>query len=297
MRFSELSRLYLSSRTASPKYVISVRCVCRRFVEANGDLLVGRIRERHVCQFFERIGKLRPATQAHQLRILHAVLRFGMRIRAISRMPEFPEVRIPTALPMAWTEEEFRSLFQAAAMEAGHVGAWPAWLWWQTLLAVLFYTGARVGAIMQLRWRDIDFERGTILLRAETAKTLRPQLHAVPAAVVSRLRQFVWPKRDLVFEHPYSRYWLFRVLRRIAKRVGLEPEDGERFALFHRVRRTAASLAARNGVALAQQLLGHSDPRTTVRHYVDPRQVVQDGPPVPPLGRLNGNNGQAYLFH
>ena len=283
MRFSELSRLYLSSRTASPKYLMSVRCVCRRFVDANGDLHVGRVRERHICAFFSQIGGFRPVTQAHQLRILRAILRFGARIKAICRVPEFPEVRIPTALPVAWTEAEFRALFQAAAMETGHVGAWPAWLWWQTLLAVLFYSGARIGAIMQLRWRDVDLERGTIWLRAETAKTLRPQLIAIPDAAVARLRKFVWPKRDLVFEHPYARHWIFRALRRIARRVGLEPEQGERFALFHRVRRTAASLAARNGVATAQQLLGHSDPRTTVRHYIDPRIVGAIDAKLPPL--------------
>lgn len=260
MKFSRLSQLFVASRSVSDKYLASVRCVHSRFVRAVGDIDVKRIDERHICSFFATLTPLKPATQSHQLRILKAMLHFADKIGEIRRIPEFPEVAIPIRLPSAWTEEEFRAIYTAAASESGRIGVQPARIWWQNLLAVVFYSGARIGSIMQLEWRDVDFARGTILLRAESTKAKRDQLHAMPQLVVSRLRQFTWPQRKLVFEHPFSRYWPFRALRRIARRVGLEPPPGERFSLFHKIRRTSASLAAQNGVHVAQLLLGHSCP-------------------------------------
>jgi len=113
-------------------------------------------------------------------------------------------------------------------------------------------------------------------LAAENTKTRTEQVFRLPDYVVAKIKELTWPPRELIWEWPYNRRYFWTVFRnKIAKPAKLDPLPGERFGLFHKVRRTAASLAAaQGGVAAAQMLLGHSSARTTIEHYIDPRIAV-----------------------
>ncbi len=57
--------------------------------------------------------------------------------------------------------------------------------WWRTLFATLWITGARIDAVLRMRWQDMDSETGRKLSRAASTKQradTRPDIRAAMAA-------------------------------------------------------------------------------------------------------------------
>jgi integrase len=141
-------------------------------------------------------------------------------------------------------------------------------------IRLLLLTGCRVGEILSLRWSDVDFERGLLLLPdSKTGK--KPVILNAPALQVlsdlPRVGQFVIlgddpekPRADL------NRPW-----RAVAKRAQL---DGVR---LHDLRHSFASVGAGLGLGLpiVGKLLGHTVPTTTARYAhldADPLRRASD---------------------
>lgn len=126
----------------------------------------------------------------------------------------------------------------------------------------LLLTGCRVSEVLRLRWADIDFGRGLLLL--PVSKTGRRAvvlsgaaleiLEAQPREVGS---EYVFPGRDGGARADIKRPWAA-----ICAHAGL---DGLR---IHDLRHSAASFAAGAGMSLPVigALLGHSQPATTARY-------------------------------
>lgn len=158
---------------------------------------------------------------------------------------------------------------------------------WTTLLAC----GLRWGEACALRWEDIDVDAGALTIRAEVAKTKQARHVPVPSYlmdVLVRLRGLHasavgWnpAAEDAVFLGPKGRPLTKRdsanalkLLQRILDRAGIPKVDAqERTIDIHGLRGTAASRMLRHGVdlALVSEILGHSDVRLTMKHYVDLR--------------------------
>jgi len=159
----------------------------------------------------------------------------------------------------------------------------PQWFW---LIAVrlFFFTGMRLRQLVELKWKDIDFELRHINLRAEGSKTYREWKIPLPAILVDDLwelhertiktrrtrdiydcqvlclplfsryrKRFV---RDEMTEDNVSSFF-----KRMSKVVG-EPISA------HRLRHTTATIIVNKHKDLknAQILLGHSDVRTTLEY-------------------------------
>lgn len=128
-------------------------------------------------------------------------------------------------------------------------------------LRLLILTGARLREILHLRWEEVDFGRGLLLL--PDSKTGRkaiilnaPALTLLEA--LPRLGSFVIAGDDP--ERP--RADLKKPWRAVSRRAGL---DGVR---LHDLRHTFASYGAGNGLGLPiiGKLLGHSQSSTTQRY-------------------------------
>ena len=133
---------------------------------------------------------------------------------------------------------------------------------------LLLYTGARLGEVIALRWRDVDFERGRITLRQTKAGgrpiilpiagPLAVTLKAIPRGVgdapILRLPDGTAIDRECVRR-------TFAVARDLA---GLRPAITP-----HALRHTLGSWLAMEGVSLRtiQEILGHSSPAVTAKHY------------------------------
>ncbi|MCB2226190.1 MAG: site-specific integrase [Desulfarculaceae bacterium] len=132
-----------------------------------------------------------------------------------------------------------------------------------TAVRLLIFTGCRLSEILNLRWADVDWERGA--LRLEDSKT-GPRLIPLGQASLELLENtereagnpFVCPgarpMRPLV---NLQRPW-----RRIRQRAGLED------VRLHDLRHSFASVGAGAGMSLPVigKLLGHSQAQTTMRY-------------------------------
>jgi len=101
------------------------------------------------------------------------------------RRPREPNPKRPVATWERFTKTRraMQELADAAASEAGR----DRWIKMELALVLAEATGRRLSAIRQLRWDDIDFERGTIRWRAEQHAKL--------------------PKLEGGLWHPYRRKW------------------------------------------------------------------------------------------
>jgi integrase len=181
------------------------------------------------------------------------------------------KARTPKLLPRAWTVEQFGRLLTAAAETPGSVQGVPARHWWPAVLLVAFDTGARVGAILQLRCQDFDAATGFVTLRAETQKQNADQIIRLHPETVAAIRRTNPEWRDQLFPAFASKNYLIRKLREILGRAGL---PSGRKDLWHRFRRTTATLMVNAvGKAATSQQLGHSDMKLLDNHYLDQTQV------------------------
>ena len=140
------------------------------------------------------------------------------------------------------------------------IGAMDGWARLATHL--LFATGARMGVVAALRWRDVDFENEEVHLRGKTGERSFP----LPPPVVEELRR--WGPGELdaglfgtkgitVYGGLRSKY-----LPRACDAAGVRPFSP------HGLRRAAVDALLRAGidVGTAASLLGHS-PKVMLQHY------------------------------
>lgn len=205
-------------------------------------------------------GGLAPQTVKHGLGLIRRILRYGVKLGLCS-MPDhlfFDMPKVDNQKTENMTREQLAAYWRALDEEADQDAA--------AFLRLELLTGIRRGAMMALRWDDIDIERGIITLRGESAKsgkTSHLPLSRAALDVISRIArqgEFVFPGKD-----GGQRKCFRRMARRVRDKAGL-PSD---FRYNHGLRHTFASqLASSGGVSLyeIQKLLTHSSPAMTQRY-------------------------------
>lgn len=132
-------------------------------------------------------------------------------------------------------------------------------------IRLLLLTGARVREVLDLRWADVDWQRG--VLRLEDSKTGRKVIFLGAAALalleaLPKVGRYVIASTSAGTADEKPRADVNRLWRAVCKAAGL---DGVR---LHDLRHSAAAVAAGHGVSLHMigGLLGHSQPSTTQRY-------------------------------
>ncbi len=213
-----------------------------------------------------------------------ALWRFLARKGIVESWPDVAKLVEPTRIPRAWSENELHRLFNACRNSIGRIAHCRACDWWCALLAVLWDTGERIGALLEAQWDDVNLDSGWIIVRAETRKGGRAdkasQLHPNTVALLRRIQQdsgavFPWDRCESLL---WTRYG------RILKRAGL-PND--RKSKFHRVRKSVATHLTVLG-GNATEAMGHSSPAVT-RAYIDPT-IARTPQPADVLFRIDQVN-------
>lgn len=128
-------------------------------------------------------------------------------------------------------------------------------------------TGMRRGALMALRWDDLDFTRNFITLRGETAK--KGKTEAIPmTASAKQIFQNI-ERSDSPYIFPGKDGGPRKEFRRIAQRVKKKAGLPESFRPLHGLRHAYASFLASSGkvdLYTLQKLLTHSSPQMTQRY-------------------------------
>jgi integrase len=219
-----------------------------------------------------RKEELAAATIAKEYAQLTAIWRFACQRHKVGLYPTVAKPNVPRNEPQSWLREDLERLFKAIYSLDGWIGEVREPAWWLALHFVIWNTGERITALLSVKWSDIDLDGGWITIRAEYRKgKSRGKVHRLAPYTIEALRAIQLPERELVFEWHKSPKYLWQAYGEILKKAGL-PND--RYSKFHRLRRTVATQYELLG-GNATNLLGHSDRKTTVEHYLDRRVVVE----------------------
>lgn len=145
-------------------------------------------------------------------------------------------------------------------------------------LRLLMLTGCRLREVLNLRWREVDFERGIAFLSDSKTGEKPVVLSSAALAVIEqlpRVGEYVIAGDDAGTENEKPRSDLKRPWKAISQRAGLK---GVR---LHDLRHTFASFGIGSGLGLPVigKLLGHSQASTTQRYAhldVDPVKRAAD---------------------
>lgn len=214
-----------------------------------------------------------------------ALWNFAAKERMVERFPSLPRTRLVHHTPRAATVDAMQAMIAAAATGRKQMyGDVPVAWFWKTLIRCAFETGERRGALVELRWSEVDLEGRQVTFLAETRKgRSRDIVRAISQTLADELRQHMGRPGDLVWRYPGKNRSMYAAWDIIRKRSGVYISG------LHAVRKASASyLAAAGGDASAH--LGHSNPRMTQAHYLDPSIVRPKVSAVDMLPRLNLDN-------
>jgi integrase len=208
------------------------------------------------------------------------------------KMVEFPalaRMRAVERIPRAYSHSDVEKVVRRAKRRYGHVGGLPSPWWWMTICMTAWTTAERLGALMALRWGEVDLDRRMItFLGANRKGHTRDIQRAITPQLADMLRthrrgddELVWP-----WDRQIGSIWTS--LQNLCKQAGVT------YRGFHGFRKSSASyFEAAGGSATA--LLDHDRPATTKRSYLDP-DIVRGGPSaadlLPPLD-LNDQEPEA----
>jgi len=267
-----------------------------------GDQRARDVTVRDVARFLRSLDRAGcSARQVNKRRqVLHAIFTYAMRddVLALPSNPVAATDKRREAPPVAldfYEPHEIEALARAAHdgrhRHAAPAGTSPDELAARgaedaqdgELLRVLSYTGLRLGEALVLRWADVDFTAGHVIVRRalssgiETSTKSHRVRHvalATPAAqALARLgqREGFTGREDYVFCSRLGGRLDGSALRRRYKRA--QAAAGLRPLTLHGLRHTAGSLLAREADAIyVQHFLGHSALATTERYmHAKPR--------------------------
>ncbi len=253
-------------------------------IPAIGNVKISALSSHTVQRLYARLRENDIGSRTVQK--IHAVLHraFASAVRAglLDRNPaslgkDVPRYRAPEREPL--TETQARALLEAARSDR-----------FEALYVLALTTGARQGELFALRWRDLDVDKGELMIRrslqdgangapiagATKTRASRRRFALAPIALAALRAHRVRSRDDglssgdgdLIFAaengEPIRRQnFLRRQFYPMLERAGLPKIH------FHDLRHTAATIAAAKGtpVVAVAALLGHVDPTITLRTY------------------------------
>jgi integrase len=249
-------------------------------------------------QFLKQLAKQSYAKAKHARVVLRLALALAVRHEVLPRNPVDHVARLhrPARTPDALTPTEVNAIRAAVAYwEAGRSPSGPrpdGQL--GAIVEVMLGTSARIGEVLAIRRRDIDItaappsiriagtivsHRGEPTVRQDRPKTAKSRRTvAIPSfaaeAVRRRLAKLEDPSPDaLLFSSregtPLTTNNVRRQLRHV---MGLAGITGVTPHMFRRT--VATAISAEAGVDLAAELLGHTDPKITIQHYIRRNEMV-----------------------
>lgn len=154
-------------------------------------------------------------------------------------------------LPVVLNKEEISNMLEAT-LNLKH----------RLVLMFLYYTGIRLNEIVNLKWEDMDFQRGTIHLK--TAKGEKERIIFLHEKLKNFIEYFNIKREGLVFISnlggKYNKKTIEMIVRNAARKAGMAKRITP-----HTLRHSFAThlLEAGADIRHIQKLLGHSNLQTT----------------------------------
>ena len=274
---AEYLRYIEHDRGRKPSTVQGYRWIVDAWIVPSlGQLRLEDVTSGHVEGWLAGLDERQPSTRRKALVLLHGIFQRARRVHGLPGNP-VADVEKPPLTRGAdievFSPEEVWSLVRAAEGEQD-----------AAVFLTAAFTGLRMGELIALCWRDLDFAGAVLRVRASYAggalttpksgKTRAVPLAPDVARALARLgdRALLTGEDDLVFPGEAGGYLDGSALRRrykaALKRAGL------RSLRFHDLRHTFGTrMIAKADIRRVQEWMGHADIQTTMRylHYA-PRE-------------------------
>lgn len=196
---------------------------------------------------------LNPKTINNQLAVLSKCLNSALDWGELSTVPKISRLKTTVKTPRFLTQEECIQLLSDYNEPL-----------WRRMVLTGIHTGLRLGELLGLQWKDVDFDRCVIDVRHSrvrgeltSPKSHRSRLVPMTTVLSSELSSqphdhgFVFAKKN---GSPHETHQASSALIRMCRRTGLDKIG------WHILRHTFASHLVMRGVPLrhVQELLGHS---------------------------------------
>lgn len=205
--------------------------------------------------------------------------------RLVHEFPTVAPVRAPGRIPRGYTADDVSRLLREARRPRPPLRGTPVapHRFFPSLIRCCWETAERIGPHLALRWGQVDAANRMILFAAESRKgATRDIVRPISVDLARWLEEMRRPDAELVWPWMLHKSVLWHHYASLCKRAGVVNRG------FHGLRKSAASYVAAAG-GDATQLLDHSNPAVTKRHYLDetiarPRQTAIDLLPRLDLG-------------
>lgn len=293
-----LEDLELEDRLSKRTLQLYERNMQTLVMPAFGNLTLREIGVARCGHFLKQLAK-QSYNRAKQARVvLRLALGLAVRHEVLPRNPMDHVSRLhrPASTPNALTPAEVNAIRTAIALwEAGRSISGPkpdGQL--GAIVEVMLGTSARIGEVLAIRLQDLDLDgpiptariAGTIISRKgepthrqdhpKTDRSVRRV--ALPSFAMQAIRSRLLRSGEtdpgaLLFSTrvrtPHTTNNIRRLLRDVMDAAGIGNVTP------HRFRRTVATVVNdAQGVLLASELLGHTDPRITMQHYIQRDETV-----------------------
>jgi integrase len=188
---------------------------------------------------------------------------YAFRKRLIAEFPIVKPIRKAQRLPRGFTAEEVGRMIVAARRRQRTLAGLPAGWWWSTLIYSAWCTGARIGELMALRWKDVR-EQEIVFLAGTRKGHTRDIARKITPDLAAELELHRRCPGDLVWPWPHRPTSIYHSMRILCDQAGVPQRR------FHALRKASASyVAAAGGDPVTH--LDHSDANITKNHYLDDR--------------------------
>ena len=246
----------------SPKYIESIKLSFNQFISFCGDISLEEINIRTIDKFITSTFSRTQRGAHHYFRTLKAAFNKAVEWNYISVNPfskvRFP--RLPKAHPAFLVEDELFIILSSTG--ESHL---------RDIFKVAFYTGLRLGELINMKWSWLDFFNRFIsvkcsddFLTKNKKERIVPMSDSVWLTLCNRFKYNSPAQNDYVFYRVPGKKLYPQVISKQFKRVVRELSLSEKIH-FHSLRHSFASLLVQRGVSLSvvKELLGHEDLATT----------------------------------
>ena len=220
-------------------------------------------------------GLRKPITISNKRRQILTLWRAAFERRLLDRLPtRVRRMRLPEAVPHAWTLEEVQSLRSAANTLPGNfrLTKIPRSDWMTAFVDFEWDTALRLGDALSVERTDIWPGNYLVIVQQKTGHSHKCCLSE---RTMRSLERTGFQKRSLLFPLWADRSHFYKLFRQLRALAGLGTGSSKW------LRRSSATYVEKRQPGAAMRHLGHRTPGLAYKHYVDPG-ICQEEVPRPP---------------
>lgn len=275
--FVEMAQMFLdkyAKNNLSDTTVINYKCQLNKYIlDAIGGYKLNKLKKLHIQDLANKLYEeynLSSKTIKNYINLVSSILEkaieWGYINNNVASNINIPKnYNKPKKEQEIYNNKEIKKLFEVLQNEPDP---------FKTMVYISFYTGARRGEVLALRWKDIDFDNNIIHIvqnkirkvdgtKIKETKNKRSRSFVAPQILMTKIKEIYneQNKDDLLFDYypaTYTRMWQEFIRRNNLKYITL-----------HDLRHTNGSILASKGVDIVTiaKRLGHL-PATASAYYL-----------------------------